>query len=87
MQKLRELGEGLAPKNAQGFAPDTPVTQFSMSTFRTSSRIPRNEDGKELDRGYSANTYLTIIFRDFRKLGEVTSTLSRTAHVEIERTD
>ena len=86
--KLRVLLEGLAPKNVQGFAPaDAPVSQFSMSSFQTSSHVPRGDDGKELDREYKASTYFTIIFQDFQKLGEITSTLFRTPHVEIERTD
>ena len=85
---LRSIFQDLAPKNADGLAPaDAPVTQFSMSSFLTSSHLPRDKDGKELEREYDASTRFTIIFRDFGKLGQITSMLFRMPHVEIENTD
>ena len=86
---LRKTFSGLAPKNAEGLAPaDAPVTQFSMSAFITRSHVPQDKDGRDLDhREYTANTSFTIIFRDFAKLGEMTSRLFRTPHVEISSTE
>lgn len=86
--QLREMLLELAPKNAQGLAPAVaPVTQFSMSDFATNSYAPRDKDGKELAREYTARTNFEAIFRDFAKLGEMTSVLFRMPHVEVYNTE
>lgn len=86
--KLRETFDGLAPKTAEGLpTAEAPLTHFSMSAFQTNSCLPRDKDGKELEREYTASTAFTAIFRDFKKLGEVTSLLYRTPHVEIKKTE
>lgn len=86
--KLRETLDTLAPKNAEGFAEaDAPVTQFTMSAFHTNSYVPKNKEGKDLEREYAASTKFTAIFRDFQKLGEVTSSLFRMPHVELDKTE
>lgn len=85
--ELREIFENLAPKNAEGLATDdAPVTQFSMGAFSTSSCVPRDKQGNELDREYTASSKFTAIFRDFSKLGEITSALFRMPHVEVDNT-
>ncbi|KAL9596547.1 MAG: hypothetical protein Q9219_005725 [cf. Caloplaca sp. 3 TL-2023] len=85
---LRNILLGLAPKNSEGLpSPDAAVTQFSMSGFSTSSYVPRDDDGKELDREFTASTRFEAIFRDFSKLGEVTSMLFRMQHVEVKSTE
>lgn len=86
--KLREIFHNLSPKTTDGrTAPDAAVTQFTMSAFSTNSHVPRNDDGEELAREFTASARFTAIFRDFEKLGEVTSSLFSMPRVEIERTE
>lgn len=86
--KLRENFYNLSPKTTDGpTAPDAPVTQFTMSAFTTNSHVPRNDDGDEHAREFTASTRFTAIFRDFEKLGEITSSLFSMPHVEIECTE
>ena len=86
--KLRSMFHDLAPKTAEGLATaDAPVTQFSMSAFSTSSYVPRDKDNNELEREYTARTTFTTIFRDFAKLGEITSQLFRMPYVAVGDTE
>ncbi|KAL8984053.1 MAG: hypothetical protein Q9177_004806 [Variospora cf. flavescens] len=86
--RLRDILLKLAPKSADGLAPpDAPVTQFSMSGFATHSYVKRDKDGNECEREFSASTNFEAIFRDFAKLGELTSTLFRMPHVEVYGTE
>ena len=85
--ELRKALEKLAPKNGGGFAlADAPITKFSMGSFITNSYVPKDKDGNDIERQYSASTTFTIIFRDFIKLGEATSILFRMPHVKISST-
>ncbi|KAL8833021.1 MAG: hypothetical protein Q9170_004567 [Blastenia crenularia] len=85
--QIRDTLVKLASKNKEGFASaDAPVTLFTIGGVTTSSYIPRDKDNKELPREFTATTSVTAIFRDFTKLGEVTSSLLRMPYVEVAKT-
>lgn len=89
--KLVRTFKELAPKDEDGNATlDAPVTVFSMTSLHTRSWIPsitRNNENVQLPRQFEASTDLNVIFRDFGKLGEVTSTLFSMPHTTIEETE
>lgn len=84
---LRQRFQELSPKNTDGLTTnEASITQFSMTSFSTNSHLPKDKEGKELKREYNASTTFHIIFRNFEKLGEVATGLSRTPRVAIRST-
>ena len=88
--ELIKMFKEIAPKSEDGKArPDAPVTIFSMTSSQTSTWVPttsRNGETVQLPREFRASTSFTVIFRDFKKLGEVTGTLFKMPHTTIEST-
>ncbi len=89
--KLVKIFKELAPKDEDGNAtPDAPVTVFSITSSNTRSWIPsasRNNENVQLPRQFEASTDFNVIFRDFEKLSEVTSTLFKMPHTTVENTE
>jgi len=86
---VQELFRELAPKDGLGYPTrSAAITVFSMTSLRTRTWIPEDNNGKPLSpRQYNANVRFEVIFKDFTKLGEVIATLFNMPHVEIEGTE
>lgn len=61
--------------------------QLTTDTFQTNSSVPRDREGKLLQREYTASIKFTAIFGNCQKLGEATSLLFGMPYVEIESTE
>lgn len=89
--KLVEIFKELAPRGEDGNATlDAPVTVFSITSSNTTSWIPsapRYSESVQLPRQFEASTNFNVIFRDFGKLGEVTSALFTMPHTTVENTE
>jgi uncharacterized protein YggE len=67
-------------------APNAPVTAWNMRSVSTSSDRPRDPQGVELARRYTANAIFEVEFRDFTKMGPVTTQLLAMPNVNINST-
>ncbi|PGH15184.1 hypothetical protein AJ79_02549 [Helicocarpus griseus UAMH5409] len=76
----------LSPKTAEGAAtPDAPITIFTVSSVSTSSKVPKDGEGKPNGpREYTASATISAIFRDFANLSEVTRQMLDTPFVEVQ---
>jgi len=84
---LQKIFAELAPKTESGEpSPDAPVTTWNMQSLSTGSYRPRDAQGVDLDRRYTANSAFEVEFRDFGKLGAVTTQLLAIPNVSIYNT-
>lgn len=91
VNNLRNMSKELAPKTKNGAAaPNAAVTVFSTSSLTTRSWLPTDKHGSVLtdaQRQYRVEAHFEVIFRDFDKLAEVTTTLFKMSRVEIRSTN
>ena len=86
--RLQQSFTELAPKTSTGLAtPEAAITTFSTSFLRSWSNVPFDIDGKTMQRVYHASSGFEVIFRDFKKLGNVASELFLMPHVTVNRID
>jgi len=86
-KQLQSSFTQLSPKTESGEpATDAAITAWSMRTLHTSSYVPRDTHGADLDRKYSASTSFELEFHDFAKLSTVTSQLLAMPDVSIYST-
>jgi uncharacterized protein YggE len=84
---LQKLFDELAPKTDSGQPiPEAPVTSWTMRSLYTGSYRPRDAQGVDLERKYTANTAFELEFRDFSKLGAVTMQLLAMPNVSLYET-
>lgn len=86
-KQLQTFFNQLAPKTESGEpAVDAAITAWSMRTLHTSSYVPRDTHGADLDRKYSASVSFEVEFHNFAKLSTVTSQLLAMPNVSIYST-
>jgi len=86
-KQLQTLFTELSPKTELGEpTAAAAVIAWSMGALYTSSYTPRNHNGAELDRKYSANTSFELEFRDSTQLSSVTTQLLAIPNVSIYNT-
>jgi uncharacterized protein YggE len=86
-KQLQTFFTQLSPKTESGEpAADAAITAWSMCTLHTSSYVPRDTHGADLDRKYSASASFELEFHDFAKLSTVTSQLLAMSNVSIYST-
>lgn len=83
-KSLQQLVAEVAPKTDSGEpTAEAPVTAWNTRSLYTASYRPRDLQGVDLDRKYTANMSFDLEFRDFGKLGTVTSQLLAMPNVSI----
>jgi uncharacterized protein YggE len=86
-KSLQKLFTELSSKADSGQpTPEAPVTAWSMRALCTSSRPTYGAKDAEFDRKYVAETMFELEFRDFGKMGAVTTQLLAMPNVNIDNT-
>lgn len=86
-KSLQSFFTEISPKTDSGDPkPEAPVTAWNMRSMYTGSYRPRDAQGVDLDRVFTANTAFEVEFRDFNKLGAVVTQLLAKPNVNINNT-
>jgi len=86
-KSLQILFTEISPKTESGEpTPEAPVTAWNMRPMYTNSYRPRETQGVDADRIFTANTAFEVEFRDFNKLGNIMTQLLGKPNVNINNT-